>query len=83
VTPAGGIKSILAGADAVQMVSALLRHGPAYVASMRRAPEQWMEWNKLTRLDDVRGRSSLQNTRDRAAFERSNDIRMLQSWGRL
>jgi dihydroorotate dehydrogenase len=50
------------------MVSALLRHGPAYVASMRRAPEQWMEWNKLTRLDDVRGRSSLQNTRDRAAF---------------
>ena len=49
---------------------------------MRRAPEQWMEWNKLTRLDDVRGRSSLQNTHDRAAFERANYIRTLQSWGR-
>jgi dihydroorotate dehydrogenase (fumarate) len=82
VTPNDGIKAILAGADAVQMVSALLRHGPAYIASMRRALEQWMEWNKLTRLDEVRGRSSLQNTRDRAAFERANYIRTLQSWGR-
>ena len=82
VTPTDGIKAILAGADAVQMVSALLRHGPTYITSMRRALEQWMEWNKLTRLDEVRGRLSLQKTRDRAAFERANYIRTLQSWGR-
>ena len=30
--PADGIKALLAGADAVQLVSALLRHGPAYIA---------------------------------------------------
>lgn len=81
-TPNDGIKAILAGADVVQMVSALLRHGPAYVAAMRRGLEQWMEWNKITRLDEMRGRSSLQETRDRAAFERANYIRTLQSWGR-
>ena len=27
-TPEDGIKALLAGADAVQMVSAILRHGP-------------------------------------------------------
>jgi len=80
-TPNDGIKAILAGADVVQMVSALLRHGPAYVAAMRRGLEQWMEWNKMTRLDEMRGRSSLQKTHHRAAFERANYIRTLQSWG--
>jgi dihydroorotate dehydrogenase (fumarate) len=75
-----GIKALLAGADAVQMVSALLRHGPAYVSAMRRGLEQWMAWHKLPGLDEVRGRASLKQTADPAAFERANYIRMLQSW---
>ena len=79
-TPNDGIKALLAGADAVQMVSAILRHGPAYVSVMRRGLERWMEWHKLTRLDEVRGRASLRNTADPAAFERANYIRALQSW---
>jgi dihydroorotate dehydrogenase (fumarate) len=78
--PNDGIKAILAGADVVQMVSALLRHGPAYLRVMRRGLEEWMEWNDMTRLDQMRGRSSLQETRERAAFERANYIRTLQSW---
>jgi dihydroorotate dehydrogenase (fumarate) len=32
--PNDGIKAVLAGADAIQMVSAILHHGPAYVSSM-------------------------------------------------
>lgn len=80
-TPDDGIKAILAGADAVQMVSALLRHGPAHVAVMRRGLEQWLEWHKLT-VDEARGRSSLQRTTDPAAFERANYIRAMQSWTR-
>ena len=81
-TPNDGIKAILAGADVVQMVSALLRHGPAYVTAMRHGLEQWMDWNKMSRLDEMRGRSSLHMTSERAAFERANYIRTLQSWGR-
>ena len=38
-----GIKAILAGAHAVQMVSAVLRHGPSYFASMREELRRWME----------------------------------------
>jgi dihydroorotate dehydrogenase (fumarate) len=79
-TPNDGIKALLAGADAVQLVSALLRHGPAYVCAMRLGLEQWMEWNKMPSLDDVRGRVSLKQTKDPAAFERANYIRALQSW---
>lgn len=80
--PNDGIKAVLAGADAVQMVSALLRHGPAYVSAMRLGLEHWMEWHKVTSLDDVRGRASLKQTKDPAAFERANYIRALQSWSR-
>jgi dihydroorotate dehydrogenase (fumarate) len=79
-TPNDGIKALLAGADAVQMVSAILRHGPAYFSVMRRGLEQWMEWHRLTRLDEMRGRASLKYTADPAAFERANYIRALQSW---
>jgi dihydroorotate dehydrogenase (fumarate) len=35
-SPNDGVKAMLAGADVVQMVSALLRHGPDYVITMRR-----------------------------------------------
>jgi dihydroorotate dehydrogenase (fumarate) len=80
-TPDDGIKAILAGANAVQMTSALLRHGPAYVSAMRNGLEQWMEWHKLSGLADACGRASLKHTADPAAFERANYIRALQSWG--
>jgi dihydroorotate dehydrogenase (fumarate) len=79
-TPNDGIKAILAGAHVVQLVSALLRHGAAYVGAMLHGLEQWMDWNKVARLDEMRGRSSLDTIKDRGAFERANYIRTLQTW---
>jgi dihydroorotate dehydrogenase (fumarate) len=81
-TPPDGIKALLAGADVVQMVSALLRHGPAYVGTMRQALEDWLAWNRIDALDDVRGTVSLQKTGNPAAFERAHYIRTLHSWTR-
>ncbi len=81
-TPADGIKALLAGADAVQMVSALLRHGPAYVSTMRRGLEDWLEWNKVSALAEMKGTVSLNATRDPGAFERAQYIRTLHSWTR-
>ena len=49
-------------------------------AVMRKALEDWLEWNHLT-LDQAKGQLSLQTTRDPAAFERAHYIRTLQSWG--
>jgi dihydroorotate dehydrogenase (fumarate) len=79
-TPEDGIKAILAGADVVQLVSALLRHGPSFVASMRQGLERWLAWQKFDRLDDARGRLSLRATEDCSSFERANYIRTLHSW---
>ena len=81
-TPSDGIKAVLAGAHAVQMVSAILRHGVAYFATMREALVRWMEWHQLTALDQVRGRVSLRQVADATAFERANYIRALHSWGK-
>jgi dihydroorotate dehydrogenase (fumarate) len=78
--PIDGIKALLAGAHAVQMVSAILRHGPAYLTVMRDGLARWMESHGLAKIDDVRGRLSLANTPDPSAFERANYIRTLSSW---
>ena len=79
--PDDGIKAILAGADVVQMVSALLRHGPTYLDTMRGGLERWMELHKLDSLDEVRGRASLRRN-DSTAVERAHYLQTLQSWGR-
>ena len=81
-TPRDGIKAVLAGADAVQIVSALLRHGPAYVATMRRGLEAWLEKQQASSLDEMKGTVSLQTKRDPGAFERAHYIRVLHSWSR-
>jgi dihydroorotate dehydrogenase (fumarate) len=78
--PEDGIKAILAGADAVQMTSALLRNGVAYVSTMGSGLERWMEEHDVPTLEDMRGMSSLQQTSEPAAFERANYIAALQSW---
>ena len=76
--PDDGIKAILAGADVVQMVSALLRHGPTYLHAMRTGLERWMESHKVDTLDEVRGRASLRRN-DSTAVERAQYLQTLQS----
>ena len=71
VEPDDGIKALLAGADVVQMVSGLLRHGPTHVELMRQGLERWMTWHGMNRLDEVRGAVSLRATDDRSSFETS------------
>ena len=80
--PPDAIKALLAGADAIQMVSALLRHGPAYVATMRRGLEHWLERQKASSLGEMKGTVSLETKRDPGAFERAQYIRTLHSWTR-
>jgi dihydroorotate dehydrogenase (fumarate) len=79
-TPNDGIKAILAGAHAVQMVSAVLRHGPSYFTSMREELRRWMESLEFARVDDIRGRLSLASTEKPSEFERAHYIRTLSGW---
>jgi dihydroorotate dehydrogenase (fumarate) len=79
-SPADGIKAVLAGANTVQLVSALLRHGPAYIETMRRGLEDWLRWNHFDSVDAARGRVSFKHHRDPDSFERAQYIRTLHSW---
>ncbi len=78
-TPTDGIKAILAGAHAVQIVSAVLRHGPGYFGVMRQGLEQWMSAKHVQSLAEVRGRADGTSVTG-SLFERANYIRTLQSW---
>lgn len=74
------VRAIMAGADAVQVVSALLMHGPGHLRSLRDELEQWMEEHEYESIDQMRGSMSLARCPDPAAFERGNYMRILQSW---
>jgi dihydroorotate dehydrogenase (fumarate) len=74
-----GIKAVLAGADAVQVVSAILRNGPGYFTTLRTGLERWMETHHFSDIADVRGRASLKDVADPGAFERAQYIRTLHS----
>jgi dihydroorotate dehydrogenase (fumarate) len=79
-TPDDAIKAILAGADVVQMVSVILRHGPSYFISMGEELRRWMESLEYRSLDDIRGRLSLAKTESPDAFERAQYIHTLAGW---
>jgi dihydroorotate dehydrogenase (fumarate) len=80
VTPNDGIKALLAGADVIQMVSAILRHGPSYFTLMRDELSRWMESLEFGGLDDIRGLLSLARTPAPSAFERAQYIRTISGW---
>jgi len=82
-SPTDGIKAILAGAHAVQMVSAILRHGASHFSLMRNELRQWMDAQQFGSLDEVRGRLSLARTADPSAFERAQYVRTLNDWSTL
>jgi dihydroorotate dehydrogenase (fumarate) len=74
------VKAVLAGAHAVQMVSALLRHGPERLTVVRGALERWLEEHGYDSLAQAHGSLSMLRCPDPTAFERANYLRIMQSW---
>jgi len=76
----GVVKSILAGAHSVQLVSVLLKHGPHVITTLREGLEIWMREHGFSELGQFRGALNHARCADPAAFERANYVRALQSW---
>ena len=74
------VKALMAGADAVQVVSALLKKGPERLRTLRQELETWMVEHEYESLDQLRGSLSLLRCPDPAAHERANYVTILQSW---
>ena len=64
------VKQLLAGADTVQVVSAIYKHGPSYVKTIMDELEAWMTKKNFKSLDDYRGKLSYKNVKNPVAFER-------------
>jgi dihydroorotate dehydrogenase (fumarate) len=79
-TAEDAVKALLAGADTVQIVSVVLRHGPHVVSLLLRGIQSWMREHGHRKLDDFRGVLDLSRCKDPAALERANYVRTLQSW---
>ena len=74
------IKAVMAGADAVQMTSAVLMHGAAAIAKVKDQMSTWMTEHEYESAQQMRGSMSLERSPDPAAFERANYMKVLQSW---
>jgi len=74
------VKAVLAGSDAVQIVSALLAHGPQRLETIRRGFIRWADEHGYASVAEMRGRASGAEGADAESFARANYIRMLQVW---
>jgi dihydroorotate dehydrogenase (fumarate) len=80
--PIDAVKAVMAGADAVQIVSLLLRSGPQALTRLVRGFEEWAEQREYSSLSQMRGSMGLSRCPDPSAFERGNYVRILQAWRR-
>jgi dihydroorotate dehydrogenase (fumarate) len=74
------VKAVMVGAHAVQIVSALLRRGPAYLRRLREDLARFLEGENYHSLEQMQGSMGLERCPDASALERSNYMRVLQSW---
>lgn len=74
-------KAILCGAHTVQVVSALLEHGPDRLRRILAELQARLELLGYRSLTEARGVLSLERAPDAHAWERLNYARLLQSWG--
>ncbi|MCC6132958.1 MAG: dihydroorotate dehydrogenase-like protein [Acidobacteria bacterium] len=79
-TPLDVVKSIMAGAHAVQVVSALLQRGPEYIRVLRGELARFLEEHEYESLKQMRGNMDLMACPDPKAYERANYMHLLQSW---
>jgi dihydroorotate dehydrogenase (fumarate) len=71
------IKMILAGADAVQVVSTIYKHGPKQVGKILQEMEEWMASKKYTSLADFKGKLAKKNIKDPYAYQRAQYVDIL------
>jgi dihydroorotate dehydrogenase (fumarate) len=74
------VKALLAGAHAVQLVSAVLRHGAIAITNILGGVETWMRDREYATIDQLRGALNLAHCPNAEAHERANYLQVLQNW---
>lgn len=73
-------KAMLAGADAVMIASALLKHGIARLSKMRTELSEWLVANEYTGVTQMRGSMSLHHCSDPEKLKRANYMKALTDY---
>ncbi|MCS7090090.1 MAG: dihydroorotate dehydrogenase-like protein [Verrucomicrobiota bacterium] len=74
------VKLLMAGADVTMMCSALLRHGPQHLATVKRDLIAWLEEHEYESVAQLKGSLSQKNCPDPSAFERAQYMRAISSY---
>ncbi|MDH5609718.1 MAG: dihydroorotate dehydrogenase-like protein [Cyclobacteriaceae bacterium] len=77
MTGADVLKMILAGADAVQVVSAIYKKGISHLPEMLEDMGTWMQARGYKKLSDFRGKLSKSNLNDPFAYKRAQYVDIL------
>ena len=73
------VKQLLAGAQAVQVCSALYKNGPDFLEQIIRVLGNWMEKHNFEAIEEFRGRLSYKNIPDPSVFERAQFMKYFSS----
>jgi dihydroorotate dehydrogenase (fumarate) len=76
-TPEDVIKMILAGADAVQIVSTIYKNQPSVITEILTGLNTWMDKKGYKTLDDFRGKLSRKNLKDPFTYQRAQYVDIL------
>ncbi|MFO7862454.1 MAG: dihydroorotate dehydrogenase-like protein [Salinivirgaceae bacterium] len=71
------VKVMLAGADAVQVVSTVYKNGFAAIKNMVKDMESWMKRKEYNTIEDFKGKLSRKNAKDPYAYRRAQYIDIL------
>jgi dihydroorotate dehydrogenase (fumarate) len=71
------IQMLLAGADAVQVVTTLYKNGIGQITKMTNDLNEWMEKKQYAKIDDFKGKLSKKNINDPFAYKRSQYVDIL------
>lgn len=76
------IKALMAGANAVQVVSELLKNGPKRITTMRDGLKLWLEEHEYDSVTQLIGSMNLERSPDPSGYERANYVKLLQGYHR-
>jgi dihydroorotate dehydrogenase (fumarate) len=75
------VKSIMTGADCVQLTSVLLKNGAGHAAALREGLATWLEQHEYDSLRQMQGSMNIERIPDPRAMSRAHYMHLLTSWG--
>lgn len=78
--PVDVVKALMAGAHVTQIVSAVLKHGPQMITLLLDGLRRFLEEHEYTSVQQLCGSMNLARCPDPSGYERTNYVKLLQSW---